>query len=87
MKLDRSGYALVLPLLTAVCAVAALDWAWLSGHEEERTMETNPANPLPRRQFLGKVVRLVTLTGLGLATGVLVTRSTSVGLMWQIDPG
>jgi Na+-translocating ferredoxin:NAD+ oxidoreductase subunit B len=42
--------------------------------------------PVSRRQFVRDGTRAAALTGLGLAAGLLITRSRVDGMVWQIDP-
>lgn len=52
----------------------------------------NPPEPaendlaMTRRQFLRDGARVATMTGLGVLTGMLATRTASAGWVWQIDP-
>src|SRR4249920_2350173 len=43
-------------------------------------------NPLTRRQFLRDGTRVAAMTGLGGLLGLVATRSSAQGTVWQIDP-
>ena len=48
--------------------------------------KSGQVNPVSRRQFFRNGARVAAMTGLGALTGVLATRSTAAGWVWQIDP-
>lgn len=46
----------------------------------------SPHEPTTRRTFLRNGARIAAMTGLGALAGVVATRSTAEGWVWQIDP-